>query len=90
MKRWLVGSLLFGLVAPLIVMFLVRAHVKVSPTVAFSVWPTMLVIARGAFGITGRALVAFSVLLNVALYGAFGYITGLISEARRRTKGVPG
>ena len=86
MKRWFLGSVLFGLLAPLIVLFLIRGHVKLAPLVAVSLWPTMLVMAHHIFGMTGRLLFGFSVLLNAALYGAMGYATGLISQRRKRVK----
>jgi hypothetical protein len=86
MKRWLVGSALFGLLAPLVVLILIRAHVKLLPVVAFSVWPTMLVIAKGAFGMSGRVLIAYSVLLNALLYAVLGYVTGLVSQKCRGIK----
>lgn len=90
MKIWFVGSALFGLLAPLIVLFLIRRHVKVSPLVAVTLWPTMLVMANGIFGMTGRLLFGFSVLMNAVVYGAMGWVTGLTSQSLRRRREVRG
>ena len=47
----------------------------------------MLVMTTGAFGMTGRLLYGFSVLMNAAVYGAMGWVTGLIFQRRGRQKG---
>jgi hypothetical protein len=86
MKRWLAGSMLFGLLAPLVVRLLILEHVRPSGMVVVSVWPTSLVLVTGAFGISGRMLYAFSVLLNVALFGAMGWVGWLVSRRCSRVK----
>ena len=88
MKIWFVGSALFGLLSNVIVLFLIRGHVKVSPLIAVTLWPTMLVMANGIFGITGRLLFGFSVLLNAAVYGAMGWVTGSSSRDAEGKKEV--
>ena len=59
---------------------------KVPPAVIASVWPTILVIATGAFGMSGRLLTLFSVLLNAALFWRDGLAMGLISLRHRKSK----
>jgi len=85
-RNWTIGFALFGLIAPLASILLLRMHVKLSPYAVATVWPTLIVVITGLFGLRkgGVPLYGVSVLLNVLAYGVTGWLSALWLEKWRR------
>jgi hypothetical protein len=74
LTRWFVASALVGVTASLLVILLLHGHVKVSPTVAVSIYPTILLVVSGPLGMSGKTLWIFTILLNGLFYGLTGWL----------------
>ncbi len=74
LTRWFVASALVGLAASVVVILLLHGHVKVSPTVAVSIYPTILLVVSAPFGMSGKPLWVFTILLNALFYGLTGWL----------------